>query len=732
MRKKIKKTEYQRDTKTIQKDELNKLNDFLSQKKVIVLIGVIFCIITTLICNYLITTSINVVTQTQFTDGHINSVSNMFALVNMFKFQFKYFPIYIILYIGDLMFYMIFLYKSRVSWQNLNVGQRGHARITTNEEIRQQYRSVPLTKEEYTGRHGYTVRMEGGKAYIDDTSTNILTLGMTRSGKGECMVFPTIDIFSRVKELQSERIKCKPSMIITDPKRELFAFSKETLEKRGYKVLKLDLLEPRKSIGFNVLESVTSKYKSGDNDLMEEVARAFVTSLYTTSEGSDDEKSGFFKELAISGLTALILAHTQDCVDAGSEECNNLCSIYKNFMHLQSERSHYDEEKIMLDDYFSKRPKFDRAKELYGELINQPPQTKNNILANISRKLSLYGGESIARMTSYSSVTAHQLGFGEDPIAVFISAPESNEAYYGIFTTFFQQISTDLSILATKNGGQVDRPVEFLFDEFANIPPIPRIANNMTICLGKNIRFIFVIQSYAQIQKLYGDHDASTIIENCATEIYFLSKNQDTLKLFSEGLGSKTIVDISRTGTKLSLNKSQTETQIEQELVSPSELRELAPGENIIQRSIYRKDLKGNDIIPFPIVNKGKNRMRHRFEYMLDDFPNRNITDVDDQYSNQDIKLSEIIFDCENQIYSNKQNKNIKKRNIEPLSSLDIEQTIKELAAILDEEDDKIKEIIGSDIAGLNVLIQKKYSDKEISIQGKIEAMKIIKKISTK
>ena len=72
-----------------------------------------------------------------------------------------------------------------------------------------------------------------------------------------------------------------------------------------------------------------------------------------------------------------------------------------------------------------------------------------------------------------------------------------------------------------------------------------------------------------------------------------------------------------------------------------------------------------------------------------------------------------LTFDCENQIYGNKQKEQVKKKIIEPLSSLNIEQTIQELSAILDEDIEKIKEIIGSDIKGLNTMIQRKYSDKE-------------------
>ena len=636
-------------------DELNKLNRILASRSAVIGVIVLMFVIILIAANAF---SAFLVNMARLFTGTVPSARNILRLKTFLL------PVYIaecrFPYVTGFLVWIFVsvrhVYRIKTSIEPLNIGQKGHARGVYDEEIPQQYRKVPLLHEEYEGRHGFIVREEydpgdpnEGWAYIDDSTTNLLILGMTRSGKGECFVFPTIDMFSRVKEVQGETRCNKPSMVITDPKRELYSFSKNTLEERGYRVLRLDLLEPRRSVSYNVLSSATRACAQGDLDEMENILRVFVETLYPEERSA--EKNSFFTDLGKQFILAFLYAHTEDTVHADRPELNNMCSVAKNIANLKLQTFTDPATKTTfsyLDEYFLCRPRMSRARELYADILRQPAETKENILANATRKLSMYSSELIARMTSSTSVNGWELGFGEQPVAVFVSMPETNSAYYDIFNAFFNQISYDISLFATLNGGQTDRPVEYIFDEFGNLPAIPRIANNMTICLGKNVRFTFVIQSYTQLNTIYGNDVATTISDNCATEIYFLSKNQDTLKHFSEMLGNETIVDIHRNGTKLSLNKSYMEQQIEKALVSANELTELAEGECIIKRSIVRTDLQGNDIIPYPIINKGRNRLQYRYRYGLSkDMPNTNIRDVDTQIPKTDLMISEIVYDLE-------------------------------------------------------------------------------------
>ncbi|PDY09309.1 ATPase, partial [Bacillus cereus] len=99
-----------------------------------------------------------------------------------------------------------------------------------------------------------------------------LIIGTTRSGKGETYVFPTIDVYSRAEH--------KPSLILNDPKGELFSASKETLEKRGYHIEVLNLLNPLDSMSYNLLQLVKDAYKDGDYSTAQALCKTLSHTLY--------------------------------------------------------------------------------------------------------------------------------------------------------------------------------------------------------------------------------------------------------------------------------------------------------------------------------------------------------------------------------------------------------------------------------------------------------------------
>lgn len=166
--------------------------------------------------------------------------------------------LHVILYLGILVIGLIFngitIYqiKTSLSEMNFNTGQKGVARWTTNTEIKQQYKEIPDRDKPFAGAGGTIVSRIGTNLYIDQSPTNNLIIGITRSGKGEMFVFPSIDVYSRAA--------VKTSMVVCDPKLELYKSSKKTLEARGYKVYLLNLDDPLHSMGFNPLEQIKDEY----------------------------------------------------------------------------------------------------------------------------------------------------------------------------------------------------------------------------------------------------------------------------------------------------------------------------------------------------------------------------------------------------------------------------------------------------------------------------------------
>ena len=136
---------------------------------------------------------------------------------------------------------------------------------------------------------------------IDYSATNNLIIGTTRSGKGELYVFPTIDLYSRAKE--------KASLVVNDPKAELYSASKEILEDRGYRVEVLNLINPLNSMSYNPLQLVIDAYEKEDYSTAQGLCKTLTHMLYY----KPDTKDPFWQNSAMSLVNALILAVTEKC-----------------------------------------------------------------------------------------------------------------------------------------------------------------------------------------------------------------------------------------------------------------------------------------------------------------------------------------------------------------------------------------------------------------------------------
>lgn len=111
------------------------------------------------------------------------------------------FPIYFIVYLLFIIVTTKMIVNLRISFNKLEEGQKGTARFATLEEIDAQYRSIPKRDIPFEGLGGIPIarNLVKDEIYIDDSIVNNLIIGMTRSGKGETFILPSLDIYSRAK-----------------------------------------------------------------------------------------------------------------------------------------------------------------------------------------------------------------------------------------------------------------------------------------------------------------------------------------------------------------------------------------------------------------------------------------------------------------------------------------------------------------------------------------------------
>ena len=529
--------------------------------------------------------------------------------------------------------------------------QKGCARWTTTKELKRQYSRIPDRDKVFPGYGGTIVSRIGKHLFIDTDLTNNLCIGITRSGKGEMYVIPSIDVYSRAEK--------KTSMVVLDPKTELYKTSKETLEERGYEVYLLSLVDPEHSMGFNPLDQVISLYAAGDYANAELLVQTFCYSIFNPDKPINGDT--FWQDSPTSLLSALVIAVIEDVFEwikvenATGEEKEkhiqkiNMFSIINLFGELVSQTNPDNPYITGLDMFFQMRPALDRAKIKFFGVEVAGSRTKASIYSSMLMKLTIFTYENFAKMTAESTMNLEDIGFGDKPIAVFIEMPDYDKSAHFLGSVFIRQLYFVLARKATRQkNGKCKNRVKIIADEFGNMPAIEAMENIITVCLGRNISFDLYIQAYAQLNKLYGEN-AKTIAGNCGNTIYILSDDDETTKKFSTNLGSETIIDMQRNGSRLSGNKTIMESTAEKPLLNMNQLEELKPGECVIKRIMKRRDLKGKLTTPHPIFNSEENgrRLLFRYEYLTDTFPNPD--EVDMKNVNKEdlthIKVEERVWD---------------------------------------------------------------------------------------
>lgn len=608
-----------------EKETLMRANRLLSSKYALTAVILVISAVSFFFFNYCMNTLLLLLQNLR----SFQEPAPWFSFQNAFTFRFRecwgfYLVVLLLIIAADIRI----VYGARVSWKDYNVGQKGTERFTTPEEIQRQYRAIPAKDQRYPGCGGFPVCRIKDNIFIDDGPVNNLIIGAPRSGKGESFVFPMIDLYSRAEEA--------PSLVVIDPKLELYAASYQTLKSRGFVPLLLNTIDPAHSMGYNPLTPIAQAYQVGDYDYAQIQAKGLG---YAWFEGSQSERDGdFWLDNSANATAAMILALVDICLE--DDRVFNEARLQESYRHGKPfQPSTINEDKISmyscvktfteladvegaLDIFFAERPEGDPAKMCYSSIkVASGGQTRGSILSSVLSKLGIFALNSVAKMTTANSIDLEEIGFGKQPIAVFIGINLFDTSNSGIATMFLQQLDMVLGRKAVLSKGQkCARQVVHLYDELGNIPPIPKLGARLTGGPGMNLLYTLVIHDFAQLKTLYGE-SANTIITGCGNKAFLMTANMDTAREFSAMVGNETITNISRIGQKLSLDKSLTESYEEHPLINPNQLMHLHRGENIIHRVLKREDLEGNPVESYPIFNHGKTRFLYRFEYLLDSFP---------------------------------------------------------------------------------------------------------------
>ncbi|CQR25135.1 TraG protein [Streptococcus varani] len=357
-------------------------------------------------------------------------------------------------------------------YRDYNNNEEGDDRFATVKEIHQQYKKVPNKTETYPGEGGVPVLHEtrknltgltlgsqmlwqnrsfsrymtnaerilgiyakaSGDYYIDDSTTNMLGIGMTRSGKGEGHITTTMDINSRA-EIQ-------PSMVLADPKGEHYQSSYKTMCRRGYDINVLSFQNMDWSMSYNPLALAIAAAKKGYYEMTQTRVNAVAEAIYRkTKPGVGNGNAKYWEDTSISLFNAIAMA----LIDRANETFKNgetdawdtvtVRNIAKFLTDLGSEEVFVNDfgeivENPDRDQQVKKKSKitvyFDNLRKINQEQFSKfrdmadlnfrssdfaSEETKGNVFSSMMSGINLFLQDNIAKLTSKNSIDLESVGF---------------------------------------------------------------------------------------------------------------------------------------------------------------------------------------------------------------------------------------------------------------------------------------------------------------------------------
>ena len=383
---------------------------------------------------------------------------------------------------------------------------------------------------------------------IHRRNLNTIVIGGSGAGKTRFYCKPNI-------------MQCNTSFVVLDPKGEILRSEGHMLEKEGYVIKVIDLIDMSKSHGYNPFHYIQS-----DKDILK-----LITNLIrnTTPKGSQSMDPFWEKsETALLEALMLYLYHY------APEDEQNFTMVMEMLTYAEVKED--DEEyESPLDELFHHLERSDPdslALKQYQIYKQAAGKTAKSILISVGVRLAAFNLDSMASLTRFDELELDKIG--ERKTALFAVIPDNDSTFNFLVGMLYTQLFQMLYYQADYvYGGELPIPVHFLMDEFANVALPDEFDKLLSTMRSRQIFVSIILQNLAQIKTLFKDSWES-IVGNC-DELYYLGGNeQSTHKFISEYLGKETL-DTNTFGksTGHSGSYSTNYQQTGRELLTPDEVR---------------------------------------------------------------------------------------------------------------------------------------------------------------
>ena len=517
--------------------------------------------------------------------------------------------IFLLIGIGGLMFLVIgglsliahYYTLNGIKSKTVGDGQHGVARFATQKEIAKTYEHIPFTVSQWRkGKNlprdengnliqGLVVGCKGKKGdiigLVDTGDVHCLMIGAAGVGKTAFFLYPNLEY------------ACASGMsfITTDTKGDLARnYGTIAKENYGYKVAVIDLRNPTRSDGNNLLHLVNKymdAYRENNNNLSARAKAekyAKIISKTIINSGGDSSVYGqnaFFYDAAEGLLTAVILLvaeylpHTEE--DGHVIDTRHIISVFKLVQDLMAPSKVKGKSQFQL--LMDKLPPDHKARWFAGAALNSAEQAMASVLSTVLSRLNAFLDSEMEQILCFDT-TIDAETFCYEKSAIFLILPEEDNTKYFMVSLFLQQFYREMLTVADENRGKLPNRVMIYADEIGTIPKIESFEMMLSAGRSRRISIVPIIQSFAQLDKNYGKEGSEIITDNCQLTIFGgFAPNSETAQVLSKALGSRTVMSGSISRGKN--DPSQSLQMIERSLLTADELKSLPKGNFVIMKT---------------------------------------------------------------------------------------------------------------------------------------------------
>lgn len=294
-----------------------------------------------------------------------------------------------------------------------------------------------------------------------------------------------------VRNMMFQCVKRGESMVLTDPKSELYEDMSCYLEENGYIVKVFNLVNPHNSDSWNCLGEIQHE------ELMAQLCADVI--IKNTGDGKSDH---FWDMSELNLLKALLLYVDMEKSETG----RNLGQVYRMLSELSEKE---------LDERFDILPAEHPAKGPYHIFKQAGEKVRGGVIIGLGARLQVFQNAMIRKITTYPEINLELPG--TEKCAYFCITSDQDSTFDFLSSLFFSFLFIKLVRLADREGtdGKLPRMVNFILDEFPNIGAIPDFKKKISTVRSRNISISVIFQNIAQLKNRYPYDEWQEIIGNC-------------------------------------------------------------------------------------------------------------------------------------------------------------------------------------------------------------------------